>query len=101
MQGSSRTSRLRSRGIEFVQVGEEVIGRLVHSHLAAGNVLVDFPLTPLPVFGTEPGPGPVCLSRDQPDPRAVADPGVPCRGTVGGPDPCSGPSDRPGLPAGS
>src|SRR5450631_1403198 len=54
MLGSSRTSRLRSRGIDLVQVGEEVIGRLVHGHLAAGNVLVDFPLTPLPMFGPEP-----------------------------------------------
>src|SRR5664279_5038508 len=54
MLGSSRTSRLRSRGIDLVQVGEEVIGRLVHGHLAAGNVLVDFPLTPLPLFGPEP-----------------------------------------------
>ena len=41
-------------GIELVQVGEEVIGRLVHGHLAAGNVLVDFPLTTLPLFGPEP-----------------------------------------------
>src|SRR5450631_2277380 len=54
MQGSSRTSRLRSRGIDLVQVGEEVIGRLVHGHLAAVNVLVDFPLTSLPLFGPEP-----------------------------------------------
>ena len=35
-------------------MGKEVIGRLVHDHLAAGNVLVDFPLTPLPLFGPEP-----------------------------------------------
>jgi hypothetical protein len=35
-------------------VGEEVIGRLVHGHLAAGNVLADFSLTPLPLFGPEP-----------------------------------------------
>ena len=33
---------------------EEAIGRLVYGHLAAGNVLVDFPLTLLPLFGPEP-----------------------------------------------
>src|SRR5674476_112445 len=54
MQGSSRTSRLCSRGVELVQVSEEVIGRLVHSHLASGNELVDLTLTPLPVLGPEP-----------------------------------------------
>src|SRR5450631_3191800 len=54
MQGSSRTSRFRSRGIDLVQVCEEVIRRLVYGHFARGNVLVDFPLTPLPLFGPEP-----------------------------------------------
>ena len=33
---------------------EEVIGRLVQGHLAAGDVLVDLTLTTLPVFGPEP-----------------------------------------------
>src|ERR1035437_5174984 len=54
MQGSSRTSRLCSRGVQLVEVSEEVIGRLVHSPLASGNELVDLSLTPWPVLGPEP-----------------------------------------------
>ena len=33
---------------------EELIGRLVYSHLAAGGVLVDLTLTTLPLFGPKP-----------------------------------------------